>query len=642
MNGQDIAMLFAPGSPVAAVLGEQYRPRRGQAAMARLVKRALDEGQHALIEAGTGIGKSFAYLIPLIWSGQPAVVSTANKTLQNQLWEKDIPALRQISPRPFKAALLKGRSNYICRYKLEEQRPQLALPGQGLSIAEVWERLGSFPSGDVEEMRLFGELRSTLTADQHECLGRQCPQFGQCYYELAKIKAAEADIVVINHAMLALNMVLSSEIIAPRPVIVIDEAHELEGYMTNALRLQLEYEHIPAFINDTVVTRNVDGGVRGQAVNANHELFSILAQDGRGGNERRWLPPPELPQVQALMGHLNVIRRDLTRRYPPVPGGGEADEENARHKLAMNWAVELEDQIKILNQLPPEDQIRYCEQGPGKPSQANVLLCQEPLDISGFLHEHLWEAAQSVICTSATLMVNGNFAYLRKSLGGPAEGIIRACISSPFDYPKQALLYTPHDLCPQYEAGEEAYTQKLAGEVERLLRASRGRAFVLCTSARRARQLYEAIEPGLPYPCYLQGQASRNELLDLFRSGDGGVLFATKSFWEGVDVPGETLSLVIIDKLPFAPHRDPVIQHREQRIRQAGGSPFNDYMLPEAILALKQGVGRLIRTETDRGVMAILDSRLHTKQYGKQVIASLPNARQTDRFEDVAGFFAEK
>jgi Rad3-related DNA helicase len=639
---QDIALMFAPDSPVARLLGGQYRPRRGQALMARLVKRALDSGQHAIVEAGTGIGKSFAYLIPLIWGGHRAFVSTANKTLQNQLWEKDLPALQRIAPHPFKAALLKGRGNYVCRLKLKELGRQMALPGQGLSIGDVLARLDETPSGDVDSLRLFGQVRTVLTADQHECLGQRCPMFAPCYYELARAQAEDADIVILNHSLLAFNLILESRIVQPRDVLVVDEAHELAGYVADALRLRLEYEQIPGFINDDIITRHADNDVRGQAVRINHELFAYLSQSNGSDNERRWALPGEVPQAQALMGQINAIRRDLAKRYPPVPGGGDANEENARHKAAMEWAAELASQLATFGQETPPDAIRYCEKGSGKSELARIVLCQEPAEVAGFLKETLWATTQTVICTSATLAANASFDYLRRQLGAPRENVIQRIIDSPFDYPRQAMLYTPHGLIPDYGAGEEAYARKLAHEVERLVTASRGRAFVLCTSLRRAEQLFEALEPRLPYTCYCQGTASRNELLDCFRDNpDGAVLFATKSFWEGVDIPGEALSLVIIDKLPFAPHRDPVIQHREQRIREAGGSPFNEYMLPEAILALKQGVGRLIRTETDRGVMAILDSRLNTKQYGARVIASLPKARRTFRFEDVAAFFME-
>jgi len=239
--------------------------------------------------------------------------------------------------------------------------------------------------------------------------------------------------------------------------------------------------------------------------------------------------------------------------------------------------------------------------------------------------------------------VGSGFEFLRRQIGVPGDGVIECVIESPFDFPNQALLYTPNGLEPQYGPGEEAYVLELAREIWRLVRASQGRAFVLCTSTRRMNELYEILNPHLDYACYCQSSdLSRAELIDLFKNDEGGaVLFATRSFWEGVDIPGSALSLVIIDKLPFAPHRDPVVQHRHQLIRDRGGNPFQEMTLPEAILAVKQGVGRLIRTETDRGVMAVLDSRINTKRYGQQVVVSLPRARRTRRIADVRRFFAQ-
>ncbi len=333
---EDIALVFAPAGPVAHLLGDTYRPRRGQALMARLVKRALDEGQHALIEAGTGSGKSFAYLIPLIWTrsracpacpepsrgkrSRRAFISTANKTLQNQLWEKDLPALQRIAPRSFTAALLKGRGNYVCRVKLKELSQQLILPGQGISIGELRERLEQFPSGDVEELRLFGQLRDALTVGRHDCLGQRCPMLSQCYYQLARIQAEKADIVVLNHALLAFNIVLDGQIVEPRDVIVIDEAQDFEHYVVGALQLRLEYDQVPAFVNDTVVIGNADDRLRGRAVQANHELFAHLAQGGdqHQQNERRWAFSRELPlagKQQPSLTNRSYGWADAVREY---------------------------------------------------------------------------------------------------------------------------------------------------------------------------------------------------------------------------------------------------------------------------------------------------------------------------------------
>jgi Rad3-related DNA helicase len=646
----DIALLFAPWGPVADLLGEGYRPRRGQALMARLVKRAMDDGWHALIEAGTGSGKSFAYLIPVIWSGRKAFVSTANKTLQTQLWEKDLPALRRIAPRPFAAALLKGRSNYVCLLKLSEtsRQPELLPPDDHRTVAGLLEQLEDVPSGDTETLRLHGEMKDSLVAGRHDCAGYQCPFYHNCYYEKAKAEAEEADVVVLNHALLAYNLALEQQFLSPRDAIIVDEAQELAHYVVNALRLSLEYTTVPGLINDPVVMRHVDERFRGRAVGSNHDLFRYLAQMAENITERRWTMEDELQPAMALVGHLQAIHRQLRRTYPPVKGEEES-EDNARHQATLEWTAQLVNEITLLAQAAPHDQVRYCESWTGDAGGArpdDLRLQREPLDVAGFIREKLFDASKTVICTSATLTVNRRFDYFRRQFGTPhpAEGsIIEKRIPSPFDFPNQALLYTPLGLTPRYGDEEADYEAELTQEVEQLVRASQGRAFVLCTSTRRMRRLYDQLWPRLPYECLRQGLASRAELLETFKNHpDGAVLFATRSFWEGVDVPGEALSLVIIDKLPFAPHRDPVYQQRERLVREAGGNPFVDVSLPEATLMLKQGVGRLIRAETDRGVMAILDSRINTARYGRQMINSLPPARRTTRFQDVEEFFRDQ
>jgi ATP-dependent DNA helicase DinG len=637
----EVTQDFSADGPVARLLGERYRYRDGQVEMARLVRQALNDGRPALLEAGTGCGKSFAYLIPVIASGAPAFISTANKTLQTQLWEKDLPALRQIARRPFNAALLKGRSNYVCRLKLRDAGRQRQLPGLEDDLVKLQARLGAVPTGDVEELRLFGELRDAVTAGEHDCLGRQCSMFHRCFYEKAKLRAEKADVVVINHAVLAYN--LRMPFITPRPVVVVDEAHELERYVVNALRLRLEYATVPQLVNDDVVMRHVPDDMRKEAIQINHELFRILSEQPPDG-ERRWAVRDRLEHGLELAHRLNAIHGELLKAYPPVAGGGEGNEENARHQATVDWAAGLADQVQLLGQQPPEDQVRYCEETWDKAGPDRIVLCQEPIDVAGFLREALFHPVRRVVCTGATLTVEQQFGYFRQQTGVPVDGTIERVIDSPFDYPNQALLYTPGGLEPQYGVGEEDYVLRLGREVWRLLKASRGRAFVLCTSRRRMVQLYELISPHLEYTCYCQGEGlSRGELLELFQNDAGGaVLFATRSFWEGVDIPGEALSLVIIDKLPFAPQRDPVVEYRQQHIRDQGGNPFFEMTLPDAILALKQGVGRLIRNETDRGVVAILDSRVNTRRYGQQVIASLPRARRTRRIADVRAFFAEE
>jgi Rad3-related DNA helicase len=635
----DVEELFGPHGPVARALGRRYRYRPQQIEMAQAVRQALIEGRPALIEAGTGSGKSFAYLIPVIASGARAFISTANKTLQTQLWEKDLPTLRKALSQRFTAALLKGRANYVCLAKLREAGRQLGLPGLRAALADLWAELQRVPSGDVEELRLNASAREAVTASQHECLGRECPFFAECYFEQAKAQAETADVVVLNHALLMVNLL--RPFLTPRPVIVVDEAHELERYAINALRLELEYATVPALVNDEAVMRSVEERLRQDAVQLNNRLFVGLAAQP-DEMERRWTVTGELDTAAALAHDLHAIAQQLQRAYPPAPGNDEENTENAHHQAVMFWAEELADNTLRLAQPPPPDSVRYCEARPGAVGADSVVLVREPLDVAGFLQASLFGPVKRVICTGATLTVEGRFDYFRRQTGAPLEPAIERSIDSPFDYATHALLYTPEGLEPAYGVGEEEYARALAREVWRLLQASRGRAFVLCTSHRRMNELYGLISPHLEYTCLCQGEGlARAELLERFQSEPGGaVLFATRSFWEGVDIPGAALSLVVIDKLPFSAPRDPVTEGRQALIRARGGDPFNELLLPEAILALKQGVGRLIRSEADRGVMAILDSRILTRGYGARILGSLPPARRTCHIRDVRAFFA--
>jgi len=637
----DVVPVFAPDGPVASALGERYRYRSGQVEMAELVRHALVDSCPAFIEAGTGSGKSFAYLIPLILSGARGLISTANKTLQTQLWEKDIPTLRRVLGRDFSAALLKGQKNYVCQLKLGAARQQMLLSGFLDEITDLRERLKSSESGDVEELGVPRELREAVTAGPHECLGYSCPVAAQCYHEQARLRAEEADIVVVNHALFA--SCLTRTVLSPRPIVIIDEAHELARYVVDALCLELRYESALNLINDNVVMRHVPEDVRKDVVWTNKDFFDFLS--GKPANEeRRWAVSGRLERGARLASLLNSVRGHLLKAYPAVVDDeAGANEENARYQLTIEWVAQLADEISALAEETPADKVRYCEEITPGAGVESVALCQEPTDVTDFLRETLFGPIERVVCTGATLTVGSRFEFLRQQIGAPRGHTIERIIESPFDFPSQTVLYTPNGLEPQYGAGEDAYVLELAREIWRLVTASRGRAFVLCTSTRRMNELYEILSPHLDYTCYCQNSdLSRAELIDLFKNDAGGaVLFATRSFWEGVDIPGQALSLVVIDKLPFAPQRDPVVQHRHQLIRDHGGNPFQEMTLPEAILAVKQGVGRLIRAETDRGVMAVLDSRINTKRYGQQIVASLPRARRTRRIADVRKFFAD-
>jgi ATP-dependent DNA helicase DinG len=632
-----VAEIFQAGGQVAQLLGERYRPRRGQIAMAELVRQALNQRRHAVVEAGTGIGKSFAYLAPVIWSGAKAVVSTSNKALMSQLWRQDLPDLQRIAPRPFSVALLKGRSNYLCNLRVEELLRQRQLVGIADDVERVERGLAAVPSGDTEEMGLPFPLRQRLTVSHREWGGRKCAFFDECFYEQAKLAAAAADIIVTNHALLCYSTLRSENKILPvRPVLIVDEAHELPRYAITALSEGLEYETLAALANHTVTQEVVPAQLRQAAMEHNGQFFASLLERRPQRWSERWDLQGEIQEGIRLGHALDELLRKLSQHKP---GGGD---EGAMDAL-LRYAVEMVFTVRALAQPEPETYIRYCEMdsGANRREQDRLSAIYRPLDVAEPLNTGLFGVWPRIISTSATLSVADDLGWFRRQVGAPdGAAVLARRIPSPFNYREQVLIYTPRGVEPAYEQGEEVYLRWLTGEVRRLVQASRGRAFVLCTSRRRMEQLYDALEAELPWPCYFQGGGLlRQELLEQFKADGNAVLFGTRSFWEGVDVPGDALSLVILDKIPFVPHTDPVHQREEQLVRSRGGNPFEELQLARAILTLRQGAGRLVRSETDRGVIALLDARIHTKQYGRRILAALPPGRQVARIEEVEAFF---
>jgi Rad3-related DNA helicase len=629
--------VFQTGGQVAQLLGERYRPRQGQIAMAELVRNALNQQRHGVVEAGTGIGKSFAYLAPVIWSGAKAVVSTSNKALMSQLWRQDLPDLQRIAPQPFSMALLKGRSNYLCNLRLAELLRQGELAGVADDGERVKRGLAAVPSGDVEEMGLPFPLRQRLTVSHRECGGRKCPLFDECFYEQAKIQATAADIIVTNHALLCFSTLRSDNKILPlRPILVVDEAHELPGYAINALTQELEMETLAAVANHPVTQEAVSASIRQAAMEHNGQFFAALLERRPQRWSERWVLEGEIQEGIRLGYALDELLRKLLQHRA---GSGEG----AALDSLQRYAAELVDAVKALSQPEPESYVRYCdmEQSASRREQDRLTAIYRPLEVAETLKRSLYETWPRIISTSATLSVADDLGWFRRQVGAPDGGAVLARkIPSPFNYRQQVLIYTPRGVEPDYGQGEEVYLRWLTGEVRGLVQASRGRAFVLCTSRRRMEQLHDALEGVLPYPCYFQGGGlTRQELLEQFKIDGNAVLFGTRSFWEGVDVPGEALSLVILDKIPFVPHTDPVHQREERLVRSRGGNPFEELQLANAILTLRQGAGRLVRSESDRGVIALLDSRIHTKQYGRRILAALPPGRQVVRMEEVEAFF---
>ena len=644
--------VFAPGGPVAGLLGARYRPRAGQIQMAALVRDSLQTGQHAILEAGTGIGKSFAYLIPILWSGAPAIVSTSNKALMNQLWDKDIPQLHKIAPRPFKAALLKGRGNYLCALRLDRFRRQTWFPGFNEESDILETALQQEPSGDCERMTLPFPLMTRLTVSSRDCEGQKCERFNRCFYERAKREAVAADLVVTNHALLCYNVLLTENRLLPvRPILVVDEAHQLVSYAINALTLLLEHDLFWSVINHKLTRDAVEEAeVLDAAREAYEDFFRAVAQqrprsqDDDEQEVSKWALHGEIQEGLALWDALKQVQDGL-QRLTKTKDDGELD-------VLFNRSAELVATMDALARPEPEDHIRFCELDANLPVyDPHAYHAQRlPLEVSETLANALFKPWPRVICTSATLGVNHDLGWFRRQVGAACaadtadQGVLAATLASPFDYARQMLVYTPPGLEPAYGDDEAAYVDKLTDEVQRLVEASQGRALVLCTSRRRMTQLYQRLSPALNarYPCYCQGELPQPEIITRFKAAGNAIIFATRSFWEGIDIPGEALSLVILDKIPFLPFQDPVVQRHDRLIKKRGGNPFQELQLGTAILALRQGAGRLIRAETDRGVIALLDSRVLTKRYGQQIIRSLPEGCHTAHFAAVEAFFLDK
>lgn len=646
----DLNPVFGNGGPVSQSL-DKYRPRDGQIAMASIIRDSLQQQRHAIIEAGTGIGKSFAYLIPIIWSQTKAVVSTSNKALMAQLWCQDIPKLKKIAPTPFTATILKGRNNYICLLKLQDFLKNRQLPGL-LGDIEIVERgLEEVPSGDCEEVRLPLGLRQRLTVENHQCEGQKCSKFAECLYEKAKAEALKADIVITNHALLCYNILRNDNKIFPiHPVLVIDEAHKLENYAIESLTQILEHNSVIPAIHHSITKAAVDEDIRQQTMEFNHEFFQTIERQRPDKSQQSWALKGDLQEGIALWNNLNQIWQTL-QRY--------STSERGKLDALLTHVEELVDTVYALAHQESENRIRFCKTS-DETETSNYETFQiqhRPLEVSALLKRSLFDSWPRVICTSATLGIAGDLHWLQRRTGLIEHHPQTAIIPSPFDYQKNVVLYTPQEIEPPSPTKkklvpasfmqdlayhQEEYLKRLTVEVRNLIEASRGRAFILCTSRKQMFHLYEESCNLVNHLCLCQDKGlSPQDLLERFKGDGAAVLFCTKTFWEGVDVPGEALSLVIIDRIPFLPPEDPVLKRLEQIVAAKHGDPFNELQLGPAIIDLRQGAGRLIRTESDRGVIAILDSRINTKSYSQKVLQSLPNGRRTMQLEDVKRFFAE-
>jgi ATP-dependent DNA helicase DinG len=642
-----VAAAFADDGPLVRAV-DQFEPRAGQRAMAEAVADTIEHGGVLLAEAGTGTGKTLAYLVPAILSRQRVLISTGTKNLQEQIYLKDIPALRTALGVPFTATYMKGRANYLCLHRLDQLRAHPAAPMDFISTVDEWRRVTD--TGDRAELSGLEEdssLWHDVSAQAETCLGSDCPQYRECYVTKMRQRAAESDLVIVNHHLLCADASVRQstygEVIPDCHHAVIDEAHHLEDVATQYFGIAISNYRIGDLVRDAERALNLgmiedfDSDLRHAITRVDdHSLtfFGALqtARHARGGFEERLRIGPGwfgdvLDDGLGLIAALNGLDEAMRKRAGTEESGAQVNEDAAT--LARR-AAELRDHLTFLLEAADPAFVYFLET-----RNRGVFLRAAPIDVSRIINEMLFNRMRATIMTSATLTVAGSFDYVKGRLGVPEANALR--VPSEFDFTEQAILYLPKQMPPPKSP---QYSDAVAREVRDLLRRTEGRAFVLFTSYSMLRTVRDLVEPDLPYPVIVQGTAPRGTLLAQFRATPNAVLFATSSFWQGVDVVGEQLSCVIIDKLPFASPGDPITAARIEAINAEGGDAFQDYQVPLAILAMLQGLGRLIRHRTDRGVLAVLDPRLRTMGYGRRFLESFPPAPVTQNPEAITRFFA--
>ncbi len=616
-----------------------YEYRAGQLAMAEAAESALAEKKHLIVEAGTGTGKTLAYLVPALLSGKRVVISTGTKNLQEQLFFKDIPFLeRHLGP--LRASYMKGRGNYACRQKIYDAEKEPILDGleevADFRVIREWEK--TTETGDRSEIKTLPEASTAwakIDARSELCSGQKCPQFERCFITAMHQRAQASDIIIVNHHLFFADLAVkggpmgeAGGIIPDYGAVIFDEAHDIEDvagqyFGTSVSTYQFEE-----------LTRDV-AGLAHRKNFASQELERILitlgdraahffglfgAAEGRTGfrSHEAFLIQHE-EKYRDILAALEIValQLELLRAAPEeaIP--------------LVNRAREISRRLTFWMESGNKAYVYWIERrGRGTFLQAT------PIDVSQLLDERLFDAIDTAILTSATLAVAGEFEFTKQRLG--LRNARTLVVESHFDYRQQALLYVPQELP---DPRSPAFTSAAAREIIEILMHSRGRAFVLFTSYQQMRLIYDKVSLEVPFETLMQGTGPRNALLEEFRATRNCVLFATSSFWQGVDVPGEQLSCVIIDKLPFAVPSDPVVEARIAAIRNEGGDPFSGYQVPQAAIALKQGFGRLIRSRTDRGVLALLDNRITKTRYGQIFFDSLPDYAFTTKRDDVERFF---
>ena len=625
---------FGPDGALARSLPE-YEERPSQGELASAVARTLEQGGVLLAEAGTGTGKTLSYLLPAAELGRRVIVSTGTKNLQEQLILKDIPLLARALGRDLNVALMKGRNNYLCLLRF-----------RSFGQAGTFRRLDEIPlfravegwapltrtgdRGEIADLPDGVDFWREISAGSENCIGQSCPDFDPCWVTRMRQRALEADLVIVNHHLLCADLAVKEtsygEVIPSYDSVILDEAHLLEDVATQYFGTHVSSHRFADLVRDVErELKTMDHApteVLREAIVVKDRadaLFRRLAQGSGRRLRAGWMSARTLEEADALLLRLEGLKTAILA----VP-----DRPEALAGLAGRAQI-LREELDFVLKAEDDGHVYFVEVR-GRAVQMKAT----PIDVSSVLQETLFTRARAAVLTSATLAVDGRFDYIKSRLGIETAEELR--LPSPFFYEEQAILYVPRDM-PEPQA--PAFAERAAAEIARLLEISRGRAFVLFTSYANMNAVAQRLAGVIPFPILMQGEAPRAVLLDTFRRTPGAVLLATSSFWQGVDVAGEQLSCVIIDKLPFASPGDPVVAARIDRLRNRGGNPFSEYQVPVAVLMLKQGLGRLIRSARDRGVLAVLDSRLVQKPYGRRFLESLPPARLVHDVAEVESFF---